>query len=798
MIPEAAFRTSARLFLFLTLLGASSALGYGQEGGAFGLSSGRLAEIFAGKDLTPVLALGEGDLGDTGAFGPSAYYYLARWIDSRIAAMVPVTLPARPSSPDMAASTPSPEAATRARLLYRMAYDRGSGMLRREAGLALLGSLYAGGLWDELLDFSSEYAKGIGPEWKSERPRLDALDALGQSKEEAALASRMSTAFPAEAAKDAEALAYFAASANLRSSADDSAGAAWRSAFRRILLIHPSSVWSGRAYALVQSEPKLRALFSQEELHALAMRDAVRRKDYGGAYREAVLAPRAALSRAASQPMIADAGKAFLYSGMASEGAPRFAALESAASKSPSPTGASAGIGWTALYYRARFARTLERWDEASSLFKRASAGAPTKADADSCLWYAADSAYQGASATAALIGAPSTRAAAESAARASLLDAIVAASVSRKESGTFSDLVNGLFRDAMRARDWSLVESMALRLAGKISPDTAARVAYTAARAFELGLGADPGIDPKARAAEAALRFRAIANDGSATLYYRALAAWRAGIEPVLASPDASASDFATTAEAPGETEAFLGGMAGFGLDDMALSEAKSREDALSDLDLRRLAVRFSSLGRPDCAIRLALELYSRPNYEPQRSDYELLYPRPYLGEIRSLRLEPRVPERLAFGLVRSESVFKADALSWAGAVGLSQLMPATAADQAKALGLASYDLKKPKDNLAIGLAHFASLLDRTEGKPLRAMMAYNAGWGRLRAWVAASGDLPDDLLVEALGIEETRQYCRNILQATVMYGTLYYGRSVGETVGELVEGETGNAAQP
>ena len=160
----------------------------------------------------------------------------------------------------------------------------------------------------------------------------------------------------------------------------------------------------------------------------------------------------------------------------------------------------------------------------------------------------------------------------------------------------------------------------------------------------------------------------------------------------------------------------------------------------------------------------------------------------------MRSLKLESRIPERLALGLVRSESVFRADAVSWAGAVGLSQLMPATAAEQAKALGLKTYDLMVPKDNLSIGLAHFASLIDRTERKPLHAMMAYNAGWSRLKTWVAESGDLPDDLMLEALGIEETRHYCRNILQATVMYGELYYGKNVGETVRELVEGDYAN----
>jgi soluble lytic murein transglycosylase len=683
--------------------------------------------------------------------------------------------------------------AARARLLYRMAYDRGSGLVRRESGLALLKDLRAAGLWEELLAFSSEYAQAEGPEWKSERPRLDALSMLGRSREEATLAVTLAVAFPDEAAKDADALSYFAAEADFRSQPGRLAGAAWPKIFRRLLLERPFSDALASAYALVQAEPRLRAIFSEDELHALAMRDAVRRKDYTAASREAALAPASVFSRAASQATVADAGKAFLYAGQAKEGEPRFAALEAAASKRPAPTGASAGIAWTALFYRSRFVRALGRWDEASRLFKRAAADAATKTDADSCLWYAADSSYQGTLAAAASLQASLEKSTAESSARASLLDTLVSASASWRDPAGFSDLANTLFRDALRARDWKLIDAMATRLADKLGSDTAARVAYTAVRAYELGYLSEAGVDSKTQAARAAVRFAAIADDASAPFHYRALAAWRASIEPTFfpsADPTADDSSAAQKAvsETPGELEAFLGGMARFGLADLALSEAKSRKASLSDDALRRLALLFSSLGRPDCAIRIAAEPIARPNYKSLRADYKLLYPRPFLAEIRALHLEDRIPERLAYGLVRSESIFKADALSGAGAVGLSQLMPATAAEQAKALGLANYDLKNPKDNLAIGLAHFAGLLDRTGSRPLRAMMAYNAGWGRLKSWVAESGDLPDDLMVEALSIEETRQYCRNILQATVMYGELYYGRNVADTVEELV----------
>jgi soluble lytic murein transglycosylase len=188
---------------------------------------------------------------------------------------------------------------------------------------------------------------------------------------------------------------------------------------------------------------------------------------------------------------------------------------------------------------------------------------------------------------------------------------------------------------------------------------------------------------------------------------------------------------------------------------------------------------------------LRLALLLSSREGYRPLGVDYELLYPRPYLDLIRSTLTEPGLTEALALGLVRSESVFKVDARSWAGAVGLAQLMPATAAAQAKSLGIKSYDLKSPKDNLDIGLAHFYTLLRRTEGRPLRAMMAYNAGWGRYRSQTAGGEGLPDDLVVETLDFKETRQYCRKILSATVMYDALYYGKGLAETVGSLVKSE-------
>jgi soluble lytic murein transglycosylase len=761
-VPKASARPALRFLLPLLFLGSSIALAHGQVGGAFGMDAKELAALLAGRDPSRALSMDDQALGDTGGYGPSAWYYLARWLEA-------FDLPS------------TPEAGTRTRLLYRRAFDQAGGIPRREAGLALILRLKAAGLWEELLAFSSDYRSALGPEWRSERPRLDALDALGRDAEALALVGSLRGDYPGEAAREGEALAYFAAAARLRSG-----GSSWAKAFRRLLLERPGSEWTDRAFSLIDTQARLRAIFSPEELHALAMRAAVRRREYGRAYTEALLAAGASMGQAASQAMIADAGRAFLYGGALKEGAARFTAQ-----------------GWTARYYRARFARGLERWDEAATLFRKAAFDAPSRVDADSARWYAAECSYRGDLQKVAALPVEDKAEAAKtgSVARRRALDELVADSRLWLGPESFSDLANQLFRDALGARDWGLLETMSASLAPKLLPELSARVTYTAARAFELDLGErlSDDADPESRRAAATVRFAAVADSPRAPLHYRALAAWRAGIEPSLIpaeETEPAAAAGTATAGAPqiiGESEAFVAGLASFGLGDLAVAEARSRSAALDDEALRRLAALLSSLSRPDCALRLALQLSSRPGYQARRSDCELLYPRPFLDMIRSLRRDSRPDEGLALGLLRSESLFNARAVSSAGAIGLSQLMPATAADQARALGLSGYDLGSPKDNLTIGLAHFSSLLDRTGGRPLRAMMAYNAGWGRLRAWMLESGELPDDLMIETLGIEETRQYCRNILQASVMYGLLYYGRSLERTVGELVEGGAG-----
>ena len=778
---------------------------------AFGMPESRFQDILASRDNSAVLALDEHQLEQCGDYGPASYYYLARWIESRPALPGSTGGVSRIPGSD-AGSVPSPQlnapsldaASERVRYLLRLAYDRNEGLVRREAGRALAVRLQADGAagvpgtWDKLAAFDEAYHASIGPDWPVDRSYLDALDGLGRDTELLAAIAALRDSFPAESSADADALLYYEGTASQRLGR-----AGWAAPLRSLFFERPTSDWTGKALDFVESlEPPAKE-FSVLERRVARMRLDVAGRDYGVAYHEAVRAPGLVFSYKASPEVVADAGKAFLYSGEASEGVSRFARLEESARSEAASLGdlvatdRAERVAWTAAFYRARFYRALERWSEAASLFETLADTAPTPADADAARWYTVECAPK--------IRAPragkAKAAAVEAQLRGATLAALERAAAAWSDPGVYTDLVDSLFRDAVQARDWNIIDRMARGPAAAASPALAARCAYVAARSLELGLYSpteaterdilrgkqDFALDvpPRSLATDA---YRALMNDPAAPLHYRALAAWRLGEEPSLLPPERSAP---AAPKDPDPVEAFLAGFLRFDLPDLLLKEATKSLPTVDRESLRRLAVLAAQDGHPDISMRLIVALMGRPDWDPRRSDFELLYPRPYLSDLRSLRPRLPIPEPILLGLLRSESYFQADVVSGAGAVGLAQIMPSTAAEIAQALGIAKYDLRTPRDNLRFGVVYFSDLLAET-GRPLEAMWAYNAGKARMKRWLAEASDLPDDLKLEALGIEETRQYGRNILQAAVMYGELYYGTSVAAMTAEIVDGES------
>lgn len=129
-------------------------------------------------------------------------------------------------------------------------------------------------------------------------------------------------------------------------------------------------------------------------------------------------------------------------------------------------------------------------------------------------------------------------------------------------------------------------------------------------------------------------------------------------------------------------------------------------------------------------------------------------------------------------YGLVREESYFDPTIGSAVGARGLSQLMPATANDMAQLLRIRDPDLTDPETNLRIGSYYYRRLLNRF-GSPLQALIAYNAGQGRMNGWRNESWATSPILLHEGLPFEETRHYVRKIFVSAIHYGHYHFARN-------------------
>jgi len=102
---------------------------------------------------------------------------------------------------------------------------------------------------------------------------------------------------------------------------------------------------------------------------------------------------------------------------------------------------------------------------------------------------------------------------------------------------------------------------------------------------------------------------------------------------------------------------------------------------------------------------------------------------PRTLASNIHQAALEAGISPNVAFGLVRAESSFRPTAVSPVGAIGLTQLMPATA--RWLEPGTTRTDLKNPSTNLRIGFKYLKSLIDRYNGDEKLALTAFNRGPG-------------------------------------------------------------------
>jgi soluble lytic murein transglycosylase len=220
-------------------------------------------------------------------------------------------------------------------------------------------------------------------------------------------------------------------------------------------------------------------------------------------------------------------------------------------------------------------------------------------------------------------------------------------------------------------------------------------------------------------------------------------------------------------------------------GLRGEALDEFDTLREELADdpLALYELALACRSMGLYRSSIRCVGQIVHLSPVESvlegppflQRLAYPLYFEDLVIAEAQANALDPL----LLFAVVRQESLFEPYAASWAGARGLTQIVPATGEWIAPRLGWPEYrsdDLDKPYVNVKFGAWYLAYQIQDFDNV-FAALAAYNAGPGNAIRWLSAEGDSDDDLFVEGITFAESRLYIERIYEYYFAYRALYRG---------------------
>jgi len=148
-------------------------------------------------------------------------------------------------------------------------------------------------------------------------------------------------------------------------------------------------------------------------------------------------------------------------------------------------------------------------------------------------------------------------------------------------------------------------------------------------------------------------------------------------------------------------------------------------------------------------------------------------VYPLKYEDWIKEYSAKYGVDPALVAAVILQESRFNPNAKSPAGAQGLMQFMPGTAATMAKETGhWPNYDIFDAETSIEFGAAHLRDLLIKYNGDISQALAGYNAGTGTVDRWVRAN---IFERVINGNSGGETVNYVRKVKNYQQVYATMY-----------------------
>lgn len=142
---------------------------------------------------------------------------------------------------------------------------------------------------------------------------------------------------------------------------------------------------------------------------------------------------------------------------------------------------------------------------------------------------------------------------------------------------------------------------------------------------------------------------------------------------------------------------------------------------------------------------------------------------PRAYEAQVEAAARRHGLDPNLLFAVMRVESVYQKEIVSYAGAIGLCQIMPRTGALIASAKGDADYTtawLLDPEVNLDYAAWYLRSLIERFDGHLPLAIASYNGGPHNVRRWLRdRPATMPMEAFLEHIPFDQTHRYVRRVL---------------------------------
>ena len=160
----------------------------------------------------------------------------------------------------------------------------------------------------------------------------------------------------------------------------------------------------------------------------------------------------------------------------------------------------------------------------------------------------------------------------------------------------------------------------------------------------------------------------------------------------------------------------------------------------------------------------------------------YQLLYPIYYTDVIDKYSEKYEMDRLFVAAMILEESHYGAKLTSWAGALGLMQIMPQTGRELARQLKIRRFRndmLFDPEVNIEMGTKYMKSLMDRFEGNYALVAGAYNGGPGRMGRWVKEMKVSDLDEFIEDISISETRRHIKKVLDSYHVYQRLYASKT-------------------